>query len=102
VLVVLTTDASDQDAKILADAIVVQRLAACVQILPPMLSVYYWEGKVQSETEVLLLIKTVDEKFSELETYILTNHPYDVPEVVAIPASKVSQGYRSWLMEYLN
>jgi periplasmic divalent cation tolerance protein len=102
VLVVLTTVASDQDAKILADAIVVQRLAACVQILPPMLSVYYWEGKVQSETEVLLLIKTVDEKFSELETYILTNHPYDVPEVVAIPASKVSQGYRSWLMEYLN
>jgi periplasmic divalent cation tolerance protein len=102
VLVVLTTVASDQDAKILADAIVVQRLAACVQILPPMLSVYHWEGKVQSETEVLLLIKTVDEKFSELETYILTNHPYDVPEVVAIPASKVSQGYRSWLMEYLN
>jgi periplasmic divalent cation tolerance protein len=102
VLVVLTTVANEQDAKTLADAIVNQRLAACAQILPSMLSVYYWEGKVQSESEVLLLIKTIDEKFSELETYILANHSYDVPEIVAIPASRVSQGYRSWLMEYLN
>ncbi len=100
-LVVLTTVTNSEDAKSLADAIVHQRLAACVQILPPMISVYAWEGKVQSESEVLLLIKTLDEKFSELEAYILANHPYDVPEIVAIPANRVSQGYNSWLTEYL-
>ena len=84
-----------------ADRIDEAKLAACVQILPRMRSVYYWEGEINNEAEHLLLIKTLDEKFAELETFIIANHSYDVPEIVAISAEKVSEGYLLWVAEYL-
>ena len=77
------------------------RLAACVQILPQMTSVYIWEGKVQTEPEHLMLIKTLDEKFDDLQAFIIENHSYDVPEIVAIDAEKVSESYLSWLRDYI-
>ena len=88
-LVVLTTTPSAEEAEALANKIVEEMLAACVQILPKMTSVYKWEGKVQTEPEHLLLIKTLDEKFDELRELIKKNHTYDVPEIVAIDAAKV-------------
>ena len=81
----------------LADGLVNERLAACVQILPPMTSVYVWEGAVQNEPEHLLLIKTTDEKWPEVRDYISRHHSYDVPEIVALRASAVSQPYANWL-----
>ena len=77
------------------------RLAACVQVLPPMTSFYFWEGAVQREAEHLLLVKTADEKYTEVEAYIIANHSYDVPEIVAVRAENVSQGYAKWLGDYL-
>jgi periplasmic divalent cation tolerance protein len=100
-LVVLTTTPNLIEAESLAEKIVAGRLAACVQILPEIKSVYFWEGAVQKEPEHLLLIKTLPEKFDELEKFIQTNHSYDVPEIVALPAEKVSESYLSWMKDYV-
>ena len=95
--VVLTTVPNSAAAEELAEKIVSAKLAACVQILPQMTSIYVWEGKVQKENEHLLLIKTLPEKWEELRDFISANHSYDVPEIVAIDAEKVSEKYLQWL-----
>jgi len=100
-LIVLTTTPNLGEAETLAEKIVAAKLAACVQILPPMTSVYYWEGKIQKEPEHLLLIKTLLEKFDDLEAFIKANHSYSVPEIVVIDAEKVSDGYLGWMRDYL-
>ena len=100
-LIVLTTTSTMEEAERLADASVSKKLAACVQILPRMMSVYFWEGKIQKEDEHLLLIKTLSEKYNELEAFINENHSYEVPEIVAIESSNVSSKYREWLENYL-
>lgn len=98
-LVVLTTAPNTEEAERLAQKIVEARLAACVQILPQMTSVYFWKNAVQRETEHLLLIKTLPERFNELEKFIQANHSYEVPEIVALSAEKVSENYLGWLKE---
>jgi periplasmic divalent cation tolerance protein len=100
-LVVLTTAPTNEEAENLAQKIVEARLAACVQILPQMMSFYFWENAVQRDAEHLLLIKTLPEKFDELEKFIQSNHSYEVPEIVALPAKNVSEGYLSWLRKYV-
>lgn len=99
--VVLTTVSEKAQAHELAQAIVAEKLAACVQIVPGLHSVYAWEGEVQSDREVLLIIKTVREKIKPLERYILENHPYSTPEFVVLESSYVSKKYREWLGGYL-
>jgi periplasmic divalent cation tolerance protein len=98
-LLVLTTIANEDEAAGLAHAIVEARLAACVQILPKMTSVFFWEAKIQTETEHLLLIKTLEEKFDELSEFIRKNHSYDVPEIFAIETEKVSEDYLNWMLD---
>ena len=100
-LVVLTTTPNGEEAEKLACKLVEEKLAACVQIIPQMTSVYFWEGEVRNEREHLLLIKTLPEKWDELCEFINSNHSYDVPEIVAIPAERVSDGYANWLADYL-
>ena len=100
--IVLTTVPNIAEAESLASRIVEEKLAACVQILPQMTSVYVWEGKVQKENEHLLLIKTTNEKYSELEAFITSDHSYDVPEIVAVESVNVAEPYRHWLEEALN
>ena len=100
-IVVLTTVPDAGEGQRLAERIVGERLAACVQVLPGMTSVYFWEGKIHSESEHLLLIKTVDEKFEALSEFITANHGYEVPEIVAIPAVSVSESYLGWVTDYL-
>lgn len=100
-LIILTTTSNSDEAESLANGLVESRLAACVQILPTMTSVYYWQGKVERENEHLLLIKTLPEKYEAVEKYILDHHGYDTPEIVAIDAEKVSAGYLKWLTDYL-
>ena len=100
-IIVITTTPTINEAEALAEKVVEARLAACVQILPQMTSVYIWEGKLQREGEHLLLIKTLPEKFDALEKFITDNHSYDVPEIVAIDAERVSERYLSWIKETL-
>lgn len=98
VLVVITTLPNFIEAEFLAGKIVTRKLAACVQILPQMTSVYVWEGKLQKEGECLLLMKTTNEMYDELEAFIVANHSYDIPEVAAIEAERVSDAYKKWLV----
>jgi periplasmic divalent cation tolerance protein len=100
-IVVLTTVANIAEAETLARKIVEAKLAACVQVLPPMKSFYFWNDDVQVDTEHLLLIKTLAEKFDELEKFIQANHSYDVPEIVALAADRVSESYLGWMSNYL-
>ena len=100
-LILLSTVPDLTEGESLARKIVDLKLAACVQILPKMTSVYFWEGEVQKETEHLLLIKTRAEKYRALEAFINENHSYDVPEIVAVESSNVSAKYREWLESYI-
>jgi periplasmic divalent cation tolerance protein len=100
-LMVLTTTPNVEEAESLARKIVEARLAACVQVLPQMKSFYFWDDAVQADSEHLLLIKTSDEKFDELKSFIQSNHSYSIPEIVGVRAEKVSESYLKWLNEYL-
>ena len=100
-LVVMTTVGDAGEGESLARLIVEAKLAACVQILPKMTSVYFWEGKVQSQPEHMLLIKTLEEKLDELSEFIKKNHSYEVPEIVALSAGKVSEDYLKWMRDVI-
>ncbi len=100
-IIILTTTPDIEEAETLAAKIVSSGLAACVQVLPQITSFYVWEGKLQREGEYLLLIKTLEEKYDELHALISENHSYDVPEVVAIDAARVSDPYLAWMRELL-
>ncbi|HLM02433.1 MAG TPA: divalent-cation tolerance protein CutA [Pyrinomonadaceae bacterium] len=101
-IVVLTTTPNPEEAETLARKIVEARLAACVQVLPPMKSFYFWENGIQADSEHLLLIKTLPEKFDALEDFIQANHSYTVPEIVALRAEKASDSYLGWMQDYLS
>jgi periplasmic divalent cation tolerance protein len=95
-VVVLTTLDSTEAATRLAHQIVEERLAACVQAMP-IQSVYRWNGAVQEEAEVLLMIKTRGELFAPLEAFINARHSYETPEIVALPIVAGSQAYQDWI-----
>ena len=101
-IIVITTTPTLDEAERLARLIVELNLAACVQILPQITSVFSWEGKVQTEGEHLLLIKTLEEKFDELSDFIRQHHSYEVPEIVAIRAERASEDYNKWIAEAVN
>jgi periplasmic divalent cation tolerance protein len=101
VILIFTTSSNTDEAESLANGLVKSQLAACVQILPKMTSVYVWEGKIEKGSEYLLLIKTLPEKYEAVEKYILDHHSYETPEIVAIDAEKVSAGYLGWLTDSL-
>lgn len=98
----MTTVPDTESGESLARRVVEAKLAACVQVLPVMRSFYFWANAVQSDEENLLLIKTVPEKYDELEEFIKANHSYDVPEIAVLAADKVSAGYFGWMKNYLD
>ena len=97
-LLVLTTVGADFDARALAHTLVEARLAACVNIIDRIHSVYRWEGRVADDGEQLLLIKTTDARVDALREELFRLHPYDVPELVVLPIESVSEAYGSWLL----
>ena len=96
-IVVFMTAASGEEATRLAEMLVGAHLAACVQILPEMESVYRWEGKIERQPEVLLLAKTTQAKFADLEREVRALHSYETPEIVAVPITAGSAPYLEWL-----
>lgn len=98
-LVVLCTAPDADTAAKLAEGLVETRLAACVNVIPGLSSYYRWQGKLEVEAEVQLVIKTRRGRFDELAAWINANHPYDVPEIVALPAERVSEAYLRWAVE---
>lgn len=77
--------------------LVENRLAACVNVLPPVNSVYHWQGAVEEATEITLLIKTTQNQYSKVEQKIVELHPYDVPEVIALPIVNGLPSYLGWI-----
>jgi periplasmic divalent cation tolerance protein len=96
-LLVFTTLPSADKAAELAKLLVEERLAACANLLPAIRSIYRWQGKLQDENEVLLLLKTRAEHLERLKLRILELHPYEVPEVLAVPVEAGYQPYLEWL-----
>lgn len=98
-LLVLCTVGKAEDAEWIGREMVDRGLAACVNILPPMTSIYRWRGEVERADETLMLFKTTDERFEGLREAIVGLHSYDVPEVIAIPVAQGHAPYLAWLQE---
>jgi periplasmic divalent cation tolerance protein len=96
-LVVLVTTPSPERAAEIARALVEERLAACGNVVPGLRSIYRWEGKVQEDAEALLVLKTTRARFEALRDRVLALHPYEVPEVIALPVEAGSAPYLAWI-----
>lgn len=99
--VILVTCPSMEEGRRIAQALVEERLAACVNIIPCVTSVYRWQGAVQCAAEVQLVIKSSADKLQALEKRILALHPYDTPEVIALEPELVSEKYMRWVIDAL-
>ncbi len=98
---VMTTTETKEQAQKIAQHLVTEKLAACVQILGPINSIYRWKGKVENTQEWLCLIKTQDDLYNKVEAAIKSLHPYETPEIIAVPIIKGSKEYLSWLEDEL-
>jgi periplasmic divalent cation tolerance protein len=96
--VILTTAGSPGEAESLAGGLVERKLVACAQLLP-ISSIYRWEGRVEKDSEVLLLLKARADLYEEIESHILANHSYDTPEVLQLGVTQGSEGYLTWISE---
>ncbi len=99
VLLVLTNLPDRASAERLAEVLVESRGAACVNILAECHSVYRWQGKMESASEVPLLIKSTEAAYPQLEAAIRSHHPYEVPEIIAIPVLTGLPGYLQWVAQ---
>ena len=96
-LLVLTNLPDRAAAERLADSLIEKRLAACINILAPCRSVYRWQGKVQHDEEHPLLIKTTAGRYALLEAAIRAGHPYELPEIIAVPIERGLHAYLEWV-----
>ena len=99
VRVVLITFPNHETARQIGTQMVESQLAACVNLVPSVISIYRWQGAVEQETEVLGVVKTVDEKLSGLEKFIEQEHPYDVSEFLVLKPETGSPAYLSWIVK---
>jgi periplasmic divalent cation tolerance protein len=98
VSIVLTTLGADADAAAIARTLIDERLAACVNILPPMTSVYRWQGKVEQDREQQMVIKTGSDRVADLQVRLRQLHPYELPEFLVLDATG-SEAYLAWVGE---
>ena len=98
---ILTTHDDLVQARELARYLVEQRAAACVNIIPQLESVFHWENEVQTESEILLLIKTTDTKVEQVKAILEERHSYDVPEIIVFNGEVLHQPYMDWVRECL-
>jgi periplasmic divalent cation tolerance protein len=94
---VITTCPSMNEAEALAEKLLTARLAACVNIVPGILSLYEWQGTLQREQEFMLLIKSRSECFAELEQLVRASHSYELPELIAVPIEQGLAPYLTWI-----
>jgi periplasmic divalent cation tolerance protein len=99
--IALCTVPNEATARQIADALVSEKLAACVNIIPSVMSVYRWKDAVEQSEELLLLIKTSEAVWPLLETRILELHPYELPEIIAVPIDTGQADYIKWITNNL-
>jgi periplasmic divalent cation tolerance protein len=99
IIVVLTTLPAETDAVAFGRTLIEEKLAACVNVLPPMTSIYRWQGQIEDAREQQVVIKTTADRIPTLEARLRTLHPYEVPEFVLLPAAAASDAYGSWVRE---
>lgn len=97
--VIYCTVPNEFNANLIATSLVEENLAACVNILPSVTSVYKWEGIVQTDNELLLVIKTREERFDAVRAKIKELHEYTVPEIIALPIVQGSEEYQNWIVK---
>lgn len=97
VLLVITNLPDTESAARLAQRVIAERAAACVNQLAPCTSTYRWQGNIETATEIPLLIKTTQTAYPRLEQLIRTNHPYELPEIIAVPVSAGLPEYLAWV-----
>ena len=100
-IAVFTTVSSTEEAKKISQGLVEKKLAYCVNTIPSIQSTYFWDGKLCTDDELLLMIKTKEEKFSMLKDWILENHSYDTPEVIALPITQGSSDYLKCIDDWI-
>ena len=98
-IVVFVTCGSEEEALKIANALVEAHLAACVNLIAPIRSIYRWEGKIWDEKEWLLIIKTQKQRFEALEKKVRSLHSYSVPEIISLPITEGSSAYLNWIKE---
>jgi periplasmic divalent cation tolerance protein len=98
-IVVFVTCGSEEEALKIANALVEAHLAACVNLIAPIRSIYRWEGKIWDEKEWLLIIKTQKQRFEALEKRVRSLHSYSVPEIISLPITEGSSAYLNWIRE---
>jgi periplasmic divalent cation tolerance protein len=96
-LLVLTTCPGSITAKKIANDLVLEKLAACVQVIPGVQSFFRWVGKVDNSEEILLIIKTTSDRYPQLESRIAALHPYELPEIITLPINGGLEGYLKWI-----
>jgi periplasmic divalent cation tolerance protein len=96
-IVALSTVGTAEDAERIARALVDRRLAACVNVVPKVVSVYRWKGEISRDEEMLLVIKTRRDRLDALREALVALHPYEVPELVALPIEAGHEPYLAWL-----
>jgi periplasmic divalent cation tolerance protein len=97
ILVLMTTSNRDEAGRI-AEMLVSDRLAGCVQVLPEIESIYRWQGEVAREMEILLLAKTTRDRFADLVSSVTAIHSYETPEIIALPITAAAEPYLKWLL----
>ncbi len=95
--IILTTCPNPEIAEQIARVLVAEGLAACVNILPPMRSIYTWNGTLEFATEHLLLIKCLTRRYATIEARLRAMHPYEIPEIIALPITQGLPDYLAWL-----
>ena len=98
-IAILVTCGSEEEALKIANALVEEHLAACVNLVAPIRSIYRWEGKIWDEKEWILIIKTQKERVEELEKKVKSLHSYSVPEIISLPVTEGSSAYLNWIKE---
>ncbi|MCD6374044.1 MAG: divalent-cation tolerance protein CutA [Caldisericaceae bacterium] len=100
-IVVFCTTPDQKTAEQIAQTVVEEKLAACCNLISNLTSIYFWQGKIQKDSEVLLIIKTDKKLFSKLEVKIKEMHPYEVPEIISMAIEQGNKAYLNWIHEVL-
>ena len=98
-IIVFVTAANEEEGALIGQTIVGERLAACVNILPGVRSIYRWQGTVEDATETLAIIKTTAARYDALAARLVSLHPYEVPELIAVSPASVHAPYLAWIAE---